>query len=602
MPRKQVRSSARKEPMGILIHRGDVALARLDDASFSSSWDQLAARCRWTSVFQSRPFVDCWYRLHQSLYEPIIVEGRDSNGSLVGLLTLARRNPGRLLVGAGDFHAEYQVWLADDRDDDAFIGLAIDSLAAAFPNARLHLSYLPATTPVGWAVARQRWPSEILVRRVPHALIDLHDTSSVDRSLRKEHNRGKLERLRRQGPVELQQIVDVEELDAELDTIANLCDLRQGAVNLSLPFLGNPLKRPLHLEMMRRGLLHVSVLRVGTEIASAHLDVVNGDEVLIYTLAHSPFYARESPGYLHILLLARDLAARGGAFLDLSPGETYKLQFGNVRREAWSMTVIFDRVDRFRADSGRRIATAGRSLLNALGQTRSTTVEKVAGLRATRSSLVSALAHRVTTRDEATSILQLPHAVASDGPSHFRKNHLGDLLSFRPTGGDQATIYGYLSLALRRLQDGHWAFTRMDKSGLAECWWVRVPGTAPALEANGSPGDLAVGAGMLIYDWLPREDASRADASLEMLCNDLARIATGMGVELLVAVPDHASHLARLVQDRGAVPLGRIIHVGRRRPTEVRYLPADGGAAPIAFSASVLRTLQSCLPAFSTWR
>lgn len=586
--------------MMIRIQRGDVALATLDDAQFSSSWDQLAARCRWASVFQTRPFVDCWYRLHQSLYEPIIVEGRDSKGALVGLLTLARRHAGKLLVGAGDFHAEYQVWLADD--DGEFIRLAIDSLAAEFRTARLRLLYMPATTPVGWAVTGQRWPPEIHLRRVPHAVIDLHDTSSVERSLRKEHSRSRLNRLGRNGPVELQQVVDVEELDAELDTIADLCDVRRGAINQSLPFLGNPLKKPLHLEMMRRGLLHVSVLRVGAEIGSVHLDVLNGNEVLMYTVAHSPFYARESPGNLQILLLARDLASRGTAFYDLSPGEGYKLRFGNVRREASSMTVIFDRVDRVRVDGGRRIATAGKRLLAAFGQTPTTTIAKVAQLRAIRPPSVNALAHRWTTQNELTSILQLPPAVASDAPTHFRRNHLGDLLSFRPERDGQATIYGYLRLALGRLEDGHWAFTRVDEAGLAECWWVRVPGPALAPESSDTPDKLALGAGMLIYDWLPRGDEGRADQSLDMLRHDLARIAAGMGVRPLVAVPGHASHLARLMQKIGAVPLGQVIEVRRRERTELRYQPADGAIAPVLLSEGVLRTLKPCLPAFSTWR
>ena len=105
--------------VSVVIATGDAALGRLDDAGFVEEWRHLHASCAWGTAFQSVAFVDAWYRLYHQRLEPVIVEGRDGQGRLIGLLTLARRRPGRLLVGAGDYLAEYQTWIATDEASDS---------------------------------------------------------------------------------------------------------------------------------------------------------------------------------------------------------------------------------------------------------------------------------------------------------------------------------------------------------------------------------------------------------------------------------------------------------------------------------------------------
>ena len=334
--------------------RADRALARLDDAAFTAAWDQLRAACPWATSFQSVAFADAWYRLHAELYEPIIVEGRDEQGELVGLLLLARRRGGRTLVGAGDFHAEYQTWIATEAAADAFARQALDALQQAFPRGRLHLTYLPAGTPLGWVAAASGWPRRIQLRRRLGGFIDLTDRARLDASLRKGHNRNRLNGLRRIGEVRLETIETVDGLLAEIDEIAVLCDIRQGAVNDSLPFTNNPLKLPFHVELMRKGLLRATILRVGSAMGSAHLDMINGDDVLNYLTAYAPALSRQSPGSLHTLMLAQQLAEEGVQRYDLSPGGGYKDRYATDRDEVHRMTVQFGLGDRILADASDR--------------------------------------------------------------------------------------------------------------------------------------------------------------------------------------------------------------------------------------------------------
>ena len=135
--------------VSVLVSKGDDALGRLDDAGFVEEWARLHAGCVWATAFQSFAFVDGWYRLHEPLYEPVIVEGRDERGRLVGLLTLARRRSERSLVGAGDFHAEYQTWIADEASVEHSCGSPCDSSSGPYPRGRLRLMYLPPAAPLG---------------------------------------------------------------------------------------------------------------------------------------------------------------------------------------------------------------------------------------------------------------------------------------------------------------------------------------------------------------------------------------------------------------------------------------------------------------------
>ena len=237
-----------------------------------------------------------------------------------------------------------------------------------------------------------------------------------------------------------------------MDEIAVLCDLRQGAVNDSLPFTNNPLKRPLHLEMMERGLLRVTILRVGPSIASAHLDVKDGDDVLLYLAAHAPRFARHSPGSLHILLLARATRDRGSSAL--RPVARRRLQ-GPLRRPQRDH-LRAKRPIRARGshDLGPGWSDGGRGDVHPVrgGADASVRARDRAGRPRGSGTPVQATSGQVGPRAKSV-VFELPDLPDFGVGSPLALDRLGDLLGYRPEGPGQPSIdmdsFGWRSIALR---------------------------------------------------------------------------------------------------------------------------------------------------------
>ena len=541
----------------VQVSAGAAALSRLDDAEFVADWERLRTTCSWATAFQSFAFVEAWYRLHEATYEPIIVEGRDDQGSLVGLLTLTRQLEGRSLVGAGDSESEYQTWLSTDAAVEPFMRQTLDELERSFPRARLSLTFLLPSTPLAWADSDSRWPRRIRLKTWTHfgGVIDLSDPAHIDASLRKSHNRNRMNVLRRLGEVRLETIDSVEGLLAVIDEIGVLCDLRQGAINGALPFTDDPLERRLQVQLMERGLLRVTILRVGQSIASAHLDLKNGNEVLMGVIAHAPEFARQSPGSLHILLLARQLASEGVSLYDLSPGGTYKDRFATGYRQVHRMSVQFGLKDRVVADLSGRAETLATRGLSPLGHTPRSALTEV---RQFKTRAVSRIRGRSapSTAGEDSVLLRLPAEPASATPERLTLDRPADLLGYDADRSDGPSMRRLLQLAIHRLESGHRVMTRMDGSLLAESWWLCRMDRPSGGPAKASESDLQGASAVSLYDPLVPTSPDGVVAGhvvLRRLRASLREIAPGATAYLSLSRREAALH-ASLV-DAGAVQL-----------------------------------------------
>src|SRR5439155_18570984 len=99
-----------------------------------------------------------------------------------------------------------------------------------------------------------------------------------------------------------------------------MCDFRQGAINHSLPFQSDPPKKRFLEGLMRiPKFLHVTVMRLNGRLIAAHVGTCNRRQVVLGTVAYSPFFASYSPGKFHMLFLGLKLEADGFEFLDLTP-------------------------------------------------------------------------------------------------------------------------------------------------------------------------------------------------------------------------------------------------------------------------------------------
>jgi CelD/BcsL family acetyltransferase involved in cellulose biosynthesis len=235
----------------------------------------------------------------------------------------------------------------------------LEELDQSLGRNELVFRYLPPAFPAAELAATSRHRSRMLSRPFGRPVMDL-TSDAAGESLKKKGNKSKLNRLKRLGEVRFEVVEGVEGLDMIFDEVITQYDSRRLAVNGFAPFANDPNKRPFHVELMRQGLLHVCVLRVGDKVAAAHLGVRGTHDICLAIVSFDNAFAEESPNKLMLLLLAQHLASQGYHIFDLTPGgDAWKNLMGNRFDEVVELRV-------FRTPAARMLTSAnqaGRRLL-----------------------------------------------------------------------------------------------------------------------------------------------------------------------------------------------------------------------------------------------
>lgn len=506
------------------IVRGEKTLQLLGTDAFRERLTDLYARCPWSTVFQSLPFLDAWYRSYDASYEPLLVTGVDEGKNLVGLLPLAVEKASGALVVAGANQAEYQTWLALSELRAEFVEAALESLREAFPRGQLQLAFIRPDTPLESFRAGGAWNGSSDLRSAPRPLMALGDGSKLRESLKKKSNKSRLNRLEKLGTLQIQHIERFEEMEAELDEIFAFNDIRKGAVFGKLPFRKDPRKRLFHvLQLKAPRLLHVSVLRLDGKVISAHIGARDRDQVLLGILTHSPFLAEHSVGKLHLLLLGILLAEEGFREFDLTPGGAYKDRFATHHDEVFVLTIFFRRGDRLRYKAHRRMAGLARKALRRLseepgpaGNNNGGSPSATARLRALaglRSSLFE-------TRETRLYKIEISRFSDPGEPLAMRRDDLNELMSYQATDDGRASVQEFLSGALASLEAGHHAYTSVSNGVLVCAGWLAGPLAAVEIRDAGRewrvPGDGAAFYGFYVHPD-HREEGLREGALVRML-------------------------------------------------------------------------------------
>jgi len=550
---------------GIRIRRGDEACLWLADPGHQAAWVGLSQACPWSSVFQLPPFVEAWYHTYLAIEEPVIVTGEDQVGGLTGLLLLARHRQTGALAPAGTHHAEYQSWLALPGDDGAFIAIALAALSAQGLGQRLTFAYLTPGTPPPPAAVTHRHGVFTLDRRFRRGLVALRPGPARRSSLRKKSNRSRLRRLERLGPVTLRQLTSVEELARALPTIAAWCDLRQGALNASTPFRSDPLKAEFYLRMMAApGLLHATILQAGDHPIACHIGPINGREVALGLIAHSPLHAEHSPGKLLLLLLFEQLAEQGFDRFDLTPGgDAYKDRFATDSDDVLRLDCFMD------AGLSRR-ARASRAARGALGG-----LSRAIGVPpgAVRDVLarVTEATQRLTARGgpsrmargwgRSPEILLYRREAGPPGPTRmapeFGANRIGDLVAYQRPDPSWPSVSDFLRDASRRLESGQVAHTLVVAGRLVACGWL-VPSAADWPQRGGPDVALPEPGTILLQGWTQLVPGGRVGEG-EWLEWRLAHAAASYPPAPVYLELASGSHSAPWLATQGLVPVGRRI-------------------------------------------
>lgn len=316
---------------------GDEVMDLLKDEEFLSQWDLLYQECSWATVFQSRDFVSTWYMLFKDRYLPIVVKS-ENDGKLNGLLTVAIKRSKNaqeklFIVAAGHGEADCHTWLSTASASDEFIKFALRAILQQFPQEDILFRNLPPGVPLEWTVEDNKWKNCCIVESFDRPLIQLKDFSITKR------NRKRVNRLEKMGTYE--DLTSLEELSSHLDILTLQYDFRQGAMFNRTPYRKNPVYKALILSLFEKGLLKVTVFRVGNEIIAGLIVIMGKNKAHLGGInAHSPLFSKYSPGYIQFLLVTQQLAREKIEYMDLTPGgDAYKDRIATTYDQVHTLVV-----------------------------------------------------------------------------------------------------------------------------------------------------------------------------------------------------------------------------------------------------------------------
>jgi CelD/BcsL family acetyltransferase involved in cellulose biosynthesis len=587
--------------MRVEIRSDAAAWAWLESAESREQWERLYAECPWASVFQSYAYASVWYDVYRPRFTPLLVGAMESDGSLRGLLPLGIGADGEL-VAAGARQAEYQVWLARPGDGDAFIEAALERLAGEYPGRSLTFRYLPPDTPRAWLANGGRIARRTLRRVVPRPIWDLTERSATEASLRNPKKyRSRLARLGRIAPVSYERLTDPVAIDALLDEIMPLCDLRHGALHGIMPFGDDPLKAPFHRALARvPGLLCVSVLRCGREVACAGFDVNNRGQVALGFAAFSPQLSRYSPRRIQLMSLGRDLVQQGYTLVDLTPGDDpLKKEWATRFDEAYTLHISFSGprfAVRTALGAAQRAAKAVATQVGAdparLSARLETWAETLGSVGARRAPAVAARAlRRALWSDEAVDLYEFSGDVIAALPvgRPMNRDRVSDLVAYRPRVLGSDSRQAFLRTALKRLEHGAHAFTHVDGGELVACGWVSE--SSPSDDHEEPPGLLRLSPGSaLVHDVMASRSLSTPGEIASVLAPLLRGAAALPGIgRVLVAAPGTRPAVRRAAEQLGGRNVGgvyRRTRAGRVHASSTFAAPDDSAPSPPISTAS----------------
>jgi CelD/BcsL family acetyltransferase involved in cellulose biosynthesis len=465
--------------MKIDLLSGPEARSWIRGQAIREQWKNLYARCPWGTVCQAEEFVLPWYETYESRYSPVVVFGTEVNGELTGLFTLAVDNDTGELIVAGSAQAEYHTWLADPRDESAFIIGALQALRGEFPVHVLRLHFLAPSTPLDW-LHRGPWARQCELRDFQRPLAATTDAAIFRHHLEKK--RYKARRLARAGEMRLERITSVQDFEPIFDIAITFGSFRHAAVHDVRP-RRDPLKKQFYAAMMAvPRLLHVTALRVGDRVVSTHLGFYNRNQVILGMIAHSPAFARQSPSWLHLYMLGEKLAEEGIEALDLTPGGEYKEQLATHHDTAHGLTIFFSARRRFRYQVQRKLVAAAKHALELTKLTPEQAKDIAAQLKhRVRLTKVSSLPAKLLKVGRQRLWRSLEMRIYSYDVGRAReltvsqpmkRDCLPDLLAYQPAEPWQMRYNVFLKRALKGLEGGNHVYTCVEQERLVHYGWL----------------------------------------------------------------------------------------------------------------------------------
>jgi hypothetical protein len=329
---------------------GEQVIEFLKNQSSLDQYDHLFANCQYKTIFQSSAFLYSWYDAKIIEAYPVAVLEYEQDKITAALwLTINKNKRGKhktknaKILGAGEYDAEYQTWLVEPGNEKKFLPAAFKLLFNRFPNSKIIFRFIPYAESLKWIEADKDWQKFCVIQPYRRPLLQMSHPDYPE-VYKKRHLKAKYNRLSKSGKMELIEIVDLDHFIQIYDKIMLLLDFRQGALFNKTPSLDNPNRKSLYINLFKKNLLHVTVLKLDDQITSCIIGMKDGIWMhLAGLITYSPFFGKFSPGMVHIYVLGKLLEDNGYQYFDLTPGDDeYKERMASNADEVYEFTVTQD--------------------------------------------------------------------------------------------------------------------------------------------------------------------------------------------------------------------------------------------------------------------
>lgn len=500
--------------MNLHVLSGPDALKRVRSESFQSGWKALYDRCPWATACQHPDFLTPWYELYHATFMPVVIFEELQDGSLAGLLTLALRRPEMTLTGAG----EYQGWLQAPGSDGGFIVQAMRQVRTVFPGVDIHLKYLPPDIPLDWIGDGRSLGGNVSLTTHARPIMRA-DPAAMARQRNKKNQRQNYNRLNRLGRIEFRKVVDDDDFIRVFGAMRDQYDFRQAALFHTMPFLKDPCKSMFYTELHKRGLLHTTVLSVGSEVAAAHIGLVSRNRAVhLGIITHNPALAAHSPGNLLLAMLGVHLAVEEVESLDLTPGgDAYKEHFATDHDSVFELTVYGGMGRRLRTQALLGVKRFAKTRLQKAGVRPAALLAAYENMKRFKSNELLAAFKTLGARSDCRPCdlryCGQPRAAAA-GQLLISRNRLQDVFKF-DADGEPVGYCEFLGMVMKQMERSRQLYSLVLDDKLQIFCWVQFCHA----EAGSAAGDSIVLSGLYVHSQLANDELIQC--FLEQLLHEL---------------------------------------------------------------------------------
>ena len=508
--------------MKIKILSKEDTLKIISDEEFISTWKSLAENTTHCTVIQEYGFVVSWYKSYLDKYQPMMVLGYDEEENVVGILPLAIAHDTGNISHAGADQAEYHGWICPKEYEEAFLVQSLISIKKEFNTGQWKWGWMPPEVNIDWFESNILRENGIYINSITaeSPLHNLENPEKLKKLNKNKSDRSKMNRLKRDGELRIERIIDKEYAAKLLETVIDQYNFRHLALYNNIPFASDQNKRAWHLnqiDIMTEN-THFTVLWHGDELLACNLGYCTSDKVILGVITYDPAKGKDSPGTIFLIKLLEFIKEEGYKYLDLTPGgDGYKERFSNEHVSLVKPSICFNQYNQLKDYT----STSLRNLLKKRFSARD-----LASIQSLTQKSIPALLKSIIPKqkDDTSSYFsyseETVEVIPNDNQPPLRLQQYNDLLLYQNKSGD-LTHKEVVFTALKKFERGDRLYTMVSDTELIAFVWIANSGKKhwhPQLEEKINHTENSA----FIYDFYT-SDQSRKDEIFQFCIKEVMK-------------------------------------------------------------------------------